>query len=305
VAVTVKTGGHFDKVIVMIDKMIETMRAEEAADIEHKDRCEAQRNSNENEMSDLKHTMGKTDEKIGRMEDNCEEMKKKIEESEASIAETDEEMKEMLDERNEEHKQFVKALDDDLKAKDLLEQAIGALSAFYKNNKIPLEFAQTKKAPEYSVDSDKAPETTFGKSHSGSQSESGGLIAILSMLVEDAEKEIAQGRADEAENQKDYEEERDAAQAMKDDTIDTKVKLEGDLADEEAAIEDSKEFKSQKNGDLGSQEDLQKTLFEDCDWLEKEFEDRKSKRKTEIDGLMDAKNVLGGATPDDELDELA
>ena len=45
----------------------------------------------------------------------------------------------------------------------------------------------------------------------------------MSMLVEDTEKEIAQGRAEEAEAQKDYEEERDSAQAMKDSITDTKV----------------------------------------------------------------------------------
>merc|ERR1719217_994244 len=110
-------------------------------------------------------------------------------------------MKQMLDERNNEHKQFVRALDEDIKAKDLLEKAIEALSAFYVSNKIPLELAQTKaKAPEYSVDSDKAPETSFGSSYGGRKSEGGGIVAILSMLVEDTDKEIAQGRAEEAED---------------------------------------------------------------------------------------------------------
>eukprot|EP00747_Dinoflagellata_sp_TGD_P133202 gnl/TRDRNA2_/TRDRNA2_175164_c7_seq24.p1 gnl/TRDRNA2_/TRDRNA2_175164_c7~~gnl/TRDRNA2_/TRDRNA2_175164_c7_seq24.p1 ORF type:complete len:258 (-),score=110.74 gnl/TRDRNA2_/TRDRNA2_175164_c7_seq24:71-844(-) len=255
-------------------------------------------------MADLKHTISKTEEKIGRMEDNVAEYKRKIEECEAAIAEIETQMKEMLDERNSEHKIFVKALDEDLKAKDLLEKAIEALSAFYKENKIPLELAQTGKAPEYSVDSDKAPSTTFGSSYSGRKSEGGGIVAILSMLVEDTEKEIAQGRAEEAEAQKDYEEERAAAQGMKDSITDTKVKLEGDVADEEASIEDSKEFKAQTHSDLGAQEDLEKTLFENCDWIKNEFEDRKAKRKTEIDGMLDAKNMLAGAEPDDDLDML-
>merc|ERR1719375_1797410 len=141
-------------------------------------------------------------------------------------------MKEMLDERNSENKAFVKALDEDLKAKALLEKALEALSAFYTQNKIPLELVQKKaKQPEYSVDSDKAPETSFGSSYGGRKSEGGGIVTILSMLVEDTEKEIAQGRAEEAEAQKEYEEERDSAQAMKDSIIDTKVKCERNTAD--------------------------------------------------------------------------
>ena len=39
-------------------------------------------------MADLKHAMGKTDEKIARMEDECAEMKRMIEECEAAMAET-------------------------------------------------------------------------------------------------------------------------------------------------------------------------------------------------------------------------
>merc|ERR1719207_318281 len=126
-------------------------------------------------------------------------------------------------------------------------------------------------------------------------------MTILSMLIEDTEKEIAQSRAEEAEAQKDYEEERAAAQAMKDSVTDTKVKLERDTADEQSSIEDSKEFKAQTQSDLGAQEDLEKTLFENCDWIKNEFEDRKAKRKTEIDGMMDAKNALAGAAADDDL----
>jgi hypothetical protein len=305
VALMVRTGGHFDKVVELIDKMVQKMRDEEAADIEHKDRCEAQQTKNVQDMEDLKHTISETEEKIGRMEDTIAEYKRKIGECESSIAEVETEMKEMLDERNTEHKIFVKALDEDLKAKDLLEKAIEALSAFYKNNKIPMEFAQTNaKQPEYSVDSDKAPETSFGSSYSGRKSEGGGIVGILSMLVEDTEKEIAQGRAEEAEAQKGYEEERDAAQAMKDSITDSKVKYEKDTADEQASIEDSKEFKAQTHSDLGAQEDLEKTLFENCDWIKNEFEDRKAKRKEEIDGMLDAKNMLAGAAPDDDLDML-
>merc|ERR1719217_1259987 len=151
----------------------------------------------------------------------------------------------MLDERNEEYKLFQKALADDMKAKEILELAIEALSSFYKKNKIPLQLLQNK-GPEYSVDKDKAPSTTFGSSHGGSKSESGGLIAILSMLVEDTQKEIDAGRAEDAENQKEYEAERDGAQAMYDTIEAAKIKHEKNLADTEGDIEDSKEFKAQK-----------------------------------------------------------
>merc|ERR1719311_993574 len=85
VALMMKSGGHFDKVITMCDKMIESLRKEEQADIEHKDRCENAIAANDQQITDFKHTIKKTDEAIGRMGDKVEEIKKKIEIQEALI----------------------------------------------------------------------------------------------------------------------------------------------------------------------------------------------------------------------------
>jgi phage shock protein A len=299
-AVSAKTAGHFDDVITMIDKMIALLREEEASDIEHRDRCQAQETANQNAMGDLDHEIEKTGESIGRMEDEEKSLQTEVETLEASIEETKTEMKELLDNRNEEEDQFKKALKDDVDAVDLLDKAITSLSAFYKKNKIPLELVQ-KKGPEYSVDQDKAPEASF--SGSGSRkSESGGLIAILSMLKEDVEKEIKTARAEDAEAEADYEKDKADMQATLDATTASKVQTEAELADLQTKIASYDEYKQQKGNELDAQKELEKTLFEDCDWVKQHFDSRAEKRKTEIDGLMDAKNILAGAEPDDNLD---
>jgi len=53
IAAEVKTGGHFDKVIIMVDEMMVVLRKEEADDIAHRDRCENSENANKNELADL------------------------------------------------------------------------------------------------------------------------------------------------------------------------------------------------------------------------------------------------------------
>eukprot|EP00747_Dinoflagellata_sp_TGD_P138693 gnl/TRDRNA2_/TRDRNA2_175812_c2_seq4.p1 gnl/TRDRNA2_/TRDRNA2_175812_c2~~gnl/TRDRNA2_/TRDRNA2_175812_c2_seq4.p1 ORF type:complete len:558 (+),score=182.27 gnl/TRDRNA2_/TRDRNA2_175812_c2_seq4:70-1743(+) len=136
-AIMAKSTGHFDVVIASVDKMIDNLRKEEQADIEHKDRCEAAQTENKQLMADLKHEMEKTDEKIARMGDDVEAMKKEIQVCEAQIDEIETDMKEMLEERNAEHKLFVKQLDDDTKAKVLIDKAIEALSEFYKKKQAP------------------------------------------------------------------------------------------------------------------------------------------------------------------------
>ena len=51
VAVTLQTGGHFDKVIVAIDQMMGVLRKEEQDDIAHRDRCQVSTGKNTNDMA--------------------------------------------------------------------------------------------------------------------------------------------------------------------------------------------------------------------------------------------------------------
>merc|ERR1719214_127352 len=110
--------------------------------------------------------------------------------------ETEEAMAEALATRNEETEEFRAALKEDADAAALIAGAIEALTAFYMNNKLPLGLLQ--KQPEYSTDPDVAPETgNIDEGYGGASSESKGIIAILEMLKEDLEKEIAEAKAEE------------------------------------------------------------------------------------------------------------
>merc|ERR1719181_2344545 len=160
IAATVQLGGHFDKVMGMIDDMIALLRKEEAADIVHRDLCENAENANKNEMADLNHQIKKLDAMLKRMGNTAKETQSEIDKLEADIKGTKAQQAELLKMRNTESDEFKQALKDDADAVALIRQAIAALSKFYKNNKIPMALAQ--KAPEYSEDPDKAPATWSG-----------------------------------------------------------------------------------------------------------------------------------------------
>merc|ERR1719482_1373018 len=87
-AAELNSGGHFDKVIAAIDKMIEVLRVEEQDDIAHRDRCQRSENKNENEMEDLNSDISKKESSIERMRDEESATKEKISALEASIKET-------------------------------------------------------------------------------------------------------------------------------------------------------------------------------------------------------------------------
>merc|ERR1719240_1779054 len=131
IATTVSTMGHFDKVIKDIDLMIANLRAEEKADIEHRDWCESEQKSAESKNENLQYDQEQLTQKITRAEDQ----KVKLEEE---VAKTDEEknqtltaMAEALATRNSENKAFKQALKDDAAAVELIAQAIEVLSGYY------------------------------------------------------------------------------------------------------------------------------------------------------------------------------
>jgi len=222
---------------------------------------------------------------------------------EFQIEETKDEMKKQLDLRNDEVALFRQALKDDADGVQILTETIAALSKFYKKNKIPLELRQLGKGePEYTNDPDKAPETIWdGADYGGRKDETTGIIAILGMLREDLENEMKIGRQEDDENQAEYEKGKAAAQEMLDAQTSKKIAKEGELAELKQKKLDTAEYKGQKEGDLGAEQDLESSLMKDCSWVKTHFKTRAEKRQKEIDGLQDAKGYLAGVETGDEL----
>merc|ERR1719428_2335124 len=248
ISAAVKTGGHFDKVIVMIDQMIALLRKEDQDDIAHRDRCQSGENKNKVDREDLAHDIEKEGEALDRMADTEKELTKQLEKLEEDIKTTKDEMAERLEMRNEEAAEFKQALKDDVDAVALLGEAIVALSEFYKSNKLPLELVQE---PEYTVDPDKAPETSWsGGDYGGRKSESEGLVAILSMLKEDLENEMKTAQADDAKAQKLYEKEDGAMKETLDKQLALKLAKDKELNEVQGQIEDTKGVKEAKKSDL-------------------------------------------------------
>jgi len=298
----VKTAGHFDKVISAIDKMIEVLRTEEQEDIAHRDRCQRSENKNGYEIEDLNSDISKKESSIARMKDEAAATQEKITSLEEAIAESKANMAELLQMRNKDSADFKRTLKDDADSVELLGQAIASIAKFYRKNKIPLALSQKKEDPEYTVDPDKAPETSWsGGDYGGRKSESEGLVAILTMLKEDLEKEMKTGRAEDAESQAAYEKDRSALKGTLDAQKKTKSATEGDLADLQAKITDTENAKAGSESDLDAEGKMKDALATDCAWVASHFDSRREKRKTEMDGLVEAKNYLAGIDSGDDL----
>jgi len=298
IAVTVKNGGHFDKVMASIDQMIADLRKEEQEDIEHRDRCQRAEGKNGNDLEDLQHDIGKAGAHITRLEGEASDLTGKVSTLEGDIARTESEKKAVLKLRNEEVAEFRQALKDDAEAVELLTQTIEALTSFYKRNQIPLSLLS--KDPKYTVDQDKAPETTWkGADYGGRKDETHGVVAIIEMIREDVQKEMKTAQADDAKAEVQYEKERSAMQKTLDAQTAMKLSTEKGLSEVESETASVEEFKLGKEGDKEAENSLKASITGDCSWVKTHFESRRTKRQAEIQGLVDAKDFLAGSESGD------
>merc|ERR1719269_353123 len=250
VAAEVRVSGHFDKVIHMIENMILKLKEEGEDDIKHRERCETKQDKNKKKMEDLNFGIDKLKEKLERFKDTKKELETKIKKTEKEIETSEKTIKEMKDKRAEEFDDFSQATKDDLEAIALIQSAIDSLSKFYKENNIKqTNLLQGK--PE------KAPDTWEDDSYGGRKSESGGILA---MIKEDLEREVQNGKDENAASQ---------------------VNFANDLK----ALEDA----------LDGEKEIKEALEKDCKWIETDFDKRAKNRKLEIKGLKEAKHFLGGA----------
>merc|ERR1719327_1175037 len=178
----------------------------------------------------------------------------------------------------------------------LLASAVDAMTSFYKNNKLPLGLLakKGKEDPEYAVDPDKAPET-FSEPYGGRSSEGGGITSILGYIKEDLENEIGVSKKAEAEAQAEFEEQRAAATQVLNDLKAKKTSLEKMEAETEEKIADAGEDKEETLTRKENKAKYRESLKPKCDWMKGAFQDRRDKRREEMNGLLESKASLAGA----------
>jgi len=288
IAAEARAGGHFDKVIHMIENMILKLIEEGKEDVRHRDRCETKQDENKKNMEDLKFDIGKLKDKLGRFKNKKKELEADIKKTESNIKKSEKTIKEMQDQRAKEFDNFSQATKDDLEAIRLISEAIASLSKFYKDNNIPMTNLMQSQG--------KPPETWEDDKYGGKKSASTGILAILSMIKEDLENEVNRGKETDAASQENFSNDLQAANEALDAYKQRKADNDKELAEVLRQINYRGEDKDDKNDDLDGEKDIKKALAEDCDWIKTDFDKRVKKRKLEIEGLKEAKHFLGGAT---------
>jgi len=294
--------GHFDEVIEAIDKIIAELKEEADEDMKKRDQCLEEYQKIESTVKETEWLIEKNEAKIEKLEALIEKLRKEKEETLEAIEQVKEDIKAMKKTRKEENEEFLQAKKDDQDAIKLLVEARKFLKDYYEKNKIPLGKVQEgsfmQQGPEFEVPEDQAPEADF--SGKGSRkNEAKGIVSIMTMIIEDLNDEIKNAMTAEEKAQLAFEKALAAAEALQEDlekkvvTLDEQIaKKELDLSEEEKDLANNKE-------DLQNELDYKKEIEPDCDWIIGAFDKRAKMRTAEMDGLVQAKEFLAGASTEE------
>merc|ERR1719160_1997273 len=288
-AATLRLGGHFDAVIVEIEKMMATLKQEEKDDIDQRHWCKEETFKNEQEASRYEYKIELVDAKITKLSTRLFELESTLGQTVTNILNTKQEIEKMEDTRKEEHATFNQGKADNEGAIKLLGMAIEAMSSYHKNTGL------IQQSPEDKLKELGMPTEGFTDAKKN-EGESKGIVGIMQLIVEDLQEDIEKMTKEEVEAQKDYEEELTAAKKLMEELKVKRTNVDTTIAETQKAIGEEDDLKEELEGLLKDEKDYLAGIKPDCDWILKSFDERRLKRAAELEGLMQAKGQLAASS---------
>jgi hypothetical protein len=253
-----------DSVVSMIDKMIGALKMDQKEDDDKVAYCKLEFDKADDEKKAFERKVSDAETAIKDAKESVATLIKEIEATKAAIVELDGEVAIAGAQRQKENAAYKTLVTQNAAAEELITMAKTRLNKFYGG-----AFLQSKTSMD--------------------------VVAMMSTLIADLQKETAVAETEEKNAQADYE----TAMA---DAKETRISQTKSLEDKESAKSDADEAvqtnvdaKTAAGKELQGVLDYIMTLRADCDWIIKYYDTRKSARGDELDALGKAKDVLNGA----------
>jgi len=312
----------FEKVVGMIDDMVALLKKEQGDDDSKKAYCEDLIDKTEDKVKELELTVSDLSKSVADSKEGIATLADELQALADGIKALDKQVAEATEQRKEEHAESVEVLTNDNAAKELIGMAKNRMNKFYnpKQYKAPpaREMSEEERiavnmggtlapteapggiagtgitgAAMAQVAPPPPPETA--RAYKKKSGESGGVIAMMDLMIADLDKEIQETEVEEKNAQEEYEQlmkDSGAKRAQDAKSIEEKESTKADL--EAKLLADQKEKKSTMKEAMATHEFLA-DVHKDCDWLLSNFDTRKEARAGEIDAMTKAKAVLSGA----------
>merc|ERR1719313_2683928 len=184
----------FTKVKAAIDEMIAALLKEKADEIKHKDFCTECLNTNERESELKARDISELEAKISDLTTQIDELTKAIATLESEIAEMQTQLKRAGEDREMENKDFQTTVADQRATKELLNKALGVLSAVFAKKFLQVSSSKQPAGP---------PPPPGFKEYKQSAG-AGGVMGMLEQIIRDTETLEAEAIKAETDAQKAY-----------------------------------------------------------------------------------------------------
>jgi len=293
--------GMFDKVIRMCDDLVAELKQEQQDDNDKKEYCEKQFDLADDKKKALERAEKDAENAIAKAKEAIETLTDEIKALEKGIKDLDESVVDATEQRKEENQEYKDLMAADTKAKEILKFAKKRLNKFYNPTlalaqsppTVGTSFAEVGVHDDAKAPPGPPPDTW--NAYAKKSDESTNVVAMIDVLIADLDKEMTEAKAEEKNGQEDYETMMTESAAKR--TEDSKAlgnKMSA-KADAEKMLSEQSDLKKDATKELWATMKYIDSLHQECDWLLKFFDVRKTARTGEIDALVKAKEVLSGA----------
>jgi len=315
-----KGAVDFTAITKMIDEMVAILSGENKDDIQQKDFCIKELEKTEREKAATDDKLSQLTSSIEEITDNSETSAQTIANLQDGVHNLDRDVAQATEQRKKEHAEYVENVQLSETALALMAKAKNRLQKFYNPSqyKAPPKKEMTMEEKliasgssalmqqEAAFDS---PEESFVQVHShvappeapaaefgGKKSEkSGGIMALMDMLMGDLKTSLQEAQFTEKQAQKDYVELMQESQEKRQQDGKSIVNEQATKAELEGALTEAKESQHLTMEQLENVHSTIAKLHGSCDFIIKNWEVRQNARTAEIEGLKNAKAVLAGA----------
>mmetsp|Transcript_1969 Transcript_1969/g.4444 ORF Transcript_1969/g.4444 Transcript_1969/m.4444 type:complete len:736 (+) Transcript_1969:68-2275(+) len=306
--VAAHADGPFDQVNNMIQKMIFRLMAEQKDEDDHKNWCDLEMDKTNTSVIHKEEKLVSLKLKIEASRTDAAKLANDIQAANDRVSQLTSFMQELSEVRAEGKKQNMAAIKDAEEAQAAIAKASAVLEAFYKGSgsvpKEPWELLQSRVAP---VTLPEEP-STWSADYTGVTDPSkqpGGVLAVLRAVGTDFSKMEAATRAQEAEDQKEFE---SLTQDAEIDKAGRSKEAEVKSQERERVLSRLDSLnKEQKHvqGELQAAQTYMKDLHPACVAGDSTYEVRKSARAEELKALKEAQVILADAFAEAEGKQTA
>jgi hypothetical protein len=302
-------GSHaarFTPIIEKIDSLVKMIGEEEASDLAKKESCEKSRADNTREAIKFSRAIDEDTDTMTRLTSEIEQLDQQIQENLDAIEVLETQMKEAGEQRTAENKAYKLDKADDEEAAATVQSAYDVLETFYKGEGLMLVQKKTRAPVVVAAgEAPPPPPTTWDSPYGGKTGESTGVLAILSMIKEDIERDISTADAAEAKALAAYTKLMENLNKEKGMRVQENADMEISKAGKQSAHTETEGARATKKSGLDSVLEIIAGMEPTCNYFTINFPVRVKNRQIEVDGLLKAKAILTGADFDPKKEQAA